>query len=163
MSSALTLFATGHRPQKLGGFGQDVYEDLFALAYAELPRLRADRVISGMALGWDTAIAEAALMHNLELYAYVPFAGQELRWAPPAQRLYNHLLSSAAKVVYCSAGGYAPEKMDIRNRCMVDDGHQGVALWDGGERGGTFNCVEYALRQGKAITNLWSQWENRHG
>lgn len=26
-------------------------------------------------------------------------------------------------------------------------------------RGGTYNCIKYAERQGKEIINVWSDWE----
>lgn len=51
----MIICATGHRPNKLGGYGRDVYARLVKLAYDYLAVQKPDAVISGMALGWDQA------------------------------------------------------------------------------------------------------------
>lgn len=153
----LVIAATGHRPQKLGGFSPAVYERLFTHAYGFLGTFEVDVVISGMALGWDTAVAEAALMHGMPLYAYIPFAGQESQWPPESQRFYRALLRKAKQVIECSPPGYSVAKMQVRNCRMVDDCSILLALWDGSS-GGTANCIEYAESRGKEIVNTWERW-----
>ncbi|MBD2505253.1 hypothetical protein H6G83_32415 [Anabaena azotica FACHB-119] len=51
------IAATGHRPTKLGGYSPAVLSRLTDLATAYFERISPTQVISGMALGWDTAIA----------------------------------------------------------------------------------------------------------
>src|SRR3546814_2405914 len=66
------------RPGKLGGYGEDVLARLRKGARSFLERERnATAAISGMALGWDTAWALAALDLGVPLTAAVPFSGQE--------------------------------------------------------------------------------------
>ncbi len=76
----LVIAGTGHRLNRLGGYGQEVYDQLFVIAFNMLAELKADTVISGMALGWDQAIADAASIHCMKLIAAVPFEGQEQAW-----------------------------------------------------------------------------------
>ena len=154
----ISIAATGHRPQKLGGVSPVVYEELFLFAHGMLAVFEADVVISGMALGWDTAVAEAALMLGVPLHAYIPFAGQESQWSQESQKFYRALLRGAKKVVECSPPGYSAAKMQVRNCRMVDDCNILLALWDGSS-GGTANCIEYARSRGKEIVNVWERWQ----
>lgn len=55
----MIVAGTGHRPNKLGGYGDDVFERLVALARTYLWHMEPWHVISGMALGWDQALAQA--------------------------------------------------------------------------------------------------------
>lgn len=146
--------ATGHRPDKLGGYTNTAHVKLVDLAYKFLNEDRPDEIISGMALGWDTAWAEAALYLNIPVIAAVPFHGQEKMWPKRSQLIYKKLLSNCSDVVYVCDKGYAPWKMQIRNEYMVDHSNKVIALWDGSE-GGTCNCIQYASKQGKEIVNLW--------
>lgn len=145
---------TGHRPDKLGGYDQNAMDWLVAVAYKSLRLLKPDAVITGMALGWDTAVAEAAVGLRIPFIAAVPFKGQERLWPEPSQDRYRALLDQAQTVVYVSPPGYAPFKMQARNRWMVDKADTVLALWDG-SNGGTGNAVRYALRQQKPLVNAW--------
>lgn len=157
MEDRMILAATGHRPDKLGGYGQDVSTKLRAVAAAVIQQHRPFGVISGMALGWDTAWAEAALDAGVPLLAAVPFAGQESRWPQESQRRFRSILERAAKIVTVCDGGYAAWKMQRRNEYMVEHCSALVALWNG-TTGGTGNCVAYAERVQKPIINVWDDW-----
>jgi uncharacterized phage-like protein YoqJ len=150
----MIVAGTGHRPPKLGGYGASVARELQHLAVAELSALKPREVISGMAVGWDQALARAAIELNLPWHAYIPFVGQERLWPTATQAAYRDLLARAATVVICSPGGYSAYKMQIRNERMVDDCDTLLALWDGSE-GGTANCVNYAHSVGRTVENCW--------
>lgn len=64
----MIIAATGHRPDKLGGYDDDVMKRLKDLArgYLEKQEVLAE-VISGMAQGWDTAIALVAIELEIPL------------------------------------------------------------------------------------------------
>lgn len=154
------LAATGHRPAKLGGYTTEATDKLFNFAVDCLlsePYPLSGKVITGMALGWDTAIAEAALAYNVELICAIPFIGQESRWQQSQQRHYDEILSQAAEVIVITSGGFSPEAMQLRNKWMVDHCDRLLSLWDG-SAGGTANCNKYAKKVGRETVQLWPKW-----
>lgn len=153
---------TGHRPEKLGGYSPQVRRRLTDLAMAALDRHKPASVISGMALGWDIAIATAAIELNIPLIAAIPSKGQELRWKPDDQKLYRQLLETATEVHYVCEPGYAAWKMQKRNEWIVDRCNRLLALWDESPSG-TGNCVEYARSKDVEVVNLWRSWVKYSG
>lgn len=161
----MILAGTGHRPEKLligsrSAFHPQVFLRVVDLARAALERQRPSRVISGMALGWDTALAVAATELGIPFDAYVPFEGQESRWPAAARHRYHEILACAARVVVVCPGGYSREKLQRRNERMVDDADHLLALWSGAP-GGTRDCLVYAELRGRTHDNLWRHW-TRH-
>lgn len=150
----MILFGTGHRPPKIGGYGEKAAGERTGLAMAALHILKPEMVISGMALGWDTDLAMAALALGIPVTAAVPFAGQERQWPSESQKIFNDILNKCYQVVTVSEGGYSASKMQIRNTFMVDNATHGIALFDG-TPGGTANCMKYAIAKGKPVLNLW--------
>lgn len=157
----MIICGTGHRPNKLGGYSTDAERQLWQFAKTQLMRLRPKLVISGGALGWDTALARAAFVLKIPYDLYVPFRGQELAWPPASRESYHKMVNYANSVVICSDGGYAAWKMQERNKRMVCASTKVLALWDGSS-GGTANCVAFATQIGKPVDNCWKEWnENR--
>jgi uncharacterized phage-like protein YoqJ len=150
---------TGHRPNKLGGYEEIVSKRLLVFAETTLEQLSPppSLIISGMALGWDQALAEAATNLCIPWDAYIPFVGQDVRWPEGAREKYHWLINQARKLVVVSPPGYAPKKMHIRNEAMVRACDAVLALYDGSP-GGTQACVTYAKLRGKPIINLWQDW-----
>jgi uncharacterized phage-like protein YoqJ len=153
----MIIAGTGHRPDKLGGYSENAHNNLVRLAEHWIARNKPRGVISGMALGWDQALAEASIHAHVPLLAAVPFKGQEMMW-PEASRLrYNQIMSMASKIEIVSEGGYAAYKMQIRNEWMVNNSDLLLALWNG-SRGGTANCLKYAKSKNREIYNLWNEF-----
>ena len=153
----MIIAGTGHRPDKLGGYNPAASRKVLTFAQEYLRTANAELVISGMAQGWDMALAQAAVSLDIPFRAYVPFTGQELVW-PSATRLYYHaLLGKAEKVIVCSEGGFNLAAMQERNRRMVDDCDLLVALWNGSS-GGTANCIAYAVYIERPYINLWDKF-----
>lgn len=153
----MIICATGHRPEKIGGYREGARIKLRELAIAYLGIQRPEKAISGMALGWDTAFAEAAIILRIPLIAAVPFPGQERMWPQPSQATFQFILSQAAEVVEVSPGPYETWKMQVRNKWMVNHSDKVCALYDG-STGGTANCLAYAHSIGRPIDNLWQQF-----
>lgn len=157
----MIVAGTGHRPDKLGGYDTRVRLGLGGLATDYLHRTRPCEVISGMALGWDQALAGAAIALGIPLIAAVPFEAQASRWPSESQARYKRLLSRARHVEIITPGEVygrlVNDAMDDRNKWMVDRAGRMAALWDG-SWGGTFNCVKYAEKRGVQIDNLWDRW-----
>ena len=153
----MILAGTGHRPNKLGGYDPLTKEHLIKLTTYALTKYKPDVVISGMALGWDQALATAALNLTIPMHAYIPFEGQECMWPTSSQREYWKLRRAASNVVVCCPGSYSAAKMQVRNCRMVNACTDVLALYDG-TPGGTANCIKYAEQQGKHIINTWTCW-----
>jgi uncharacterized phage-like protein YoqJ len=154
---------TGHRPDKLAVCGLVAYSELqfqvlLATARHALLERRPTRVISGMALGWDLALAVAALDLGLLLTCAIPFEGQATTWhkSPQMIALYHDIISKADRVVIISPPGFSREKMQTRNVWMVDHSDGILALHNGDRFGGTFNCLRYnAGADRKPVHNYW--------
>ena len=155
----MIIAATGHRPNKLGGYSEEVHARLRRVAREYLALSTVTEAVSGMALGWDTAFAEEAFDLGIPLVAAVPFEGQESMWPEGSRYRYRNLLRVASRVVIVSRGGYSADKMQDRNEWMVDYCHQLCALWDG-SHGGTANCVRYATALLRPIDNVWRDFKS---
>jgi len=157
----MIVAGTGHRPNKLSGYSEEAFDKLVTIAKNWLsPRKdQIQKVISGMALGWDMALATASSLLEIPCIDAVPFKGQELRWPPQSQDFYRSLLLKAFQVVYVSPGGYSAQKMQTRNEWMVDNSTILLALWNGDTFGGTYNCVKYAKGKRREIVNLWDKYK----
>ena len=157
----MIVAATGHRPNKLGGYqAPDAYERGVKLAAAYLRWLRPEKGISGMALGWDQIFAEACIREGVPFIAALPFAGQDAIWPKKARTIWQRLCDKADEVVIVCKGPYAPAKMLRRNGWMVDHSDRLAALYDGSP-GGTHNCIAYARSKQRQIDNLWPIWRGR--
>lgn len=156
----MIIAGTGHRLDKLGGYSREAFDKLVQIATEYLFKYasKSDTVISGMALGWDQALAQAAKDCGIPYIAAVPFKGQEKMWPQKSQDYFNYLCQFAEEVVYVSEGSYQPWMMQKRNEWMVDNCDILLAMYDGTE-GGTANCVRYANKHGKHIVNLYDKFK----
>lgn len=163
MTKALTFAATGHRPSKLGGYSRDVKIKTLEVALEIVTSFVKPNeiVISGMAQGWDQAIATACYMTNRYWIAAIPFKGQELRWSEWDQKCYHEILAEADEVHYVSSGGYSADKMHKRNIWMMDRADVVLSLYNGSP-GGTEQALLYADAKGLHEIEAWSYfsaWE----
>jgi uncharacterized phage-like protein YoqJ len=166
----MKLVITGHRPDKLGGYGMTVLKDLVELAKTEIRAKNPSVVISGMALGWDLAAAIATIQlrdqehMNIKLWAYVPFGAQAEQWKDEKLlAVWVKALVRADEILLLNRGKPADKSEAIkwlneRNERMVDDGEKILALHNG-TRGGTYNCIQYAVKMGRPIHNCWPSWK----
>lgn len=154
--------ATGHRPEKLGGYDNRTSLALGGLATEWLAfNLDVEEMIVGMALGWDQAVAGACVATGVPFIAAVPFEGQSSTWPAEARAKYDRLLAQAKEIVIVTPGELFGRQiaaaMQRRNEWMVDRAKKVVALWDG-SWGGTHNCIMYANKIGVPVENLWPRW-----
>lgn len=153
---------TGHRPEKLGGYSSAAACRLNSFADHIVQRIITKHpdaeMISGMALGWDQAIALACTNQGVPFHAYIPCHGQQSRWPRESQEHYLNLLTQA-KSRKLITQEYTSWCMKARNIAMVDDCYALVALYNG-TGGGTEHCIEYAVEKiGKdRIWNTWTLW-----
>jgi len=161
----MIIAATGHRPNKIKSYNQEAYPGTFSyerlvdLSFQIIKSKKPTHVISGMSLGFDMAIAQAAIDADVPFIAAVPFEGQESLWPQKTQDYYQALLDKASEIEFISEPGYEKIKMQKRNEWMVNHSDLLVALWDG-SKGGTSNCISYAENKKLPIINYWDIWEN---
>jgi uncharacterized phage-like protein YoqJ len=161
------LGVTGHRPEKLGGYGPNglmvqsmpMYINLrqkTTVAVRDFILQGYDTFIQGMANGADREIFAEVVLElkkscpHIKLVAAIPFKGQELRWSPAVQQHYKDILAQCDEIVYVSEPIVNPDSMDevkakmrARNIWMVEREDDLLAIWDG-SGGGTGGCVRYA-------------------
>ncbi len=155
--AGLIIAATGHRPDKLGGYSDKVFDRLVKVAEAYILEQNPEKGISVMALGWDQAYAQALCNLGIDWEAAVPFESFYSRWPSTSQAFYFKLLAQATTVTVVSDwAGVKP--MQIRNEYMVDNCDKLVSLWDG-SAGGTYNCLRYAKRKKVPVDNLWDRYD----
>jgi uncharacterized phage-like protein YoqJ len=161
------LVATGHRPPTLGGYDSQVEDALKRLAQKVLEKHDPFTVVSGMALGWDQAIAQAAVDQGRALVAVVPFAGYSTRWPLAAQKRYHKILNSAQMVQHVFNKQPDATQISIamkrRNVVMLEfaeatPDHVVTALWNREPRGGTAHCVGAAQARALRVVNYYDSW-----
>lgn len=149
--SGLIIAGTGHRPDKIGGQEAQVRAEIRRLLVVYMP----SRIITGMALGFDTWLCEEALSHkrevdpNLAITAAIPYIGQETRWPTDDRVQYTFLLGEVDTVYYVRmlsppSREKAAEWLDERNHWMVDNAQAVLSCYNGDPSGGTSNCLRYA-------------------
>ena len=153
-----TACGSGHRPDKLGGYDKAAQRIVYHTALYALLDSNPKWIISGMALGWDQALAYAAVQLGIPFVAAIPFEGMENKWVESSRNFYNKLRSLAKKEIIVSEGEYSAEKMQLRNVWMADHCQFAIVLWDGSS-GGTGNFIKYAQEIDLPIKNYWEKFE----
>lgn len=156
----MIIAITGHRPNKLWGYNLDnlKYQQLHDHLYQLLQEYNPTHCISGMALGTDTIFAIAVLRYkqhnpdkNIKLECAIPCRDYSSKWSEKDKKLYQTIIKQVDIVTLVSDEEYKPYLMQKRNEYMVNKCDLLLAVWDGNEQGGTYNCVQYAKKQGKDI------------
>lgn len=153
----MIIAGTGHRPKYCPCKYKDPHPWLTELRASIHNAFSSDitAVISGMAIGWDTWLAQEALNAGIPVHAYVPFKGQGSKWPTASRNEYERILSLSDKVIYC-AEEYDRGVFLLRDRMMVDAADQMWALLNpAAESGGTHYTVKFAESQGVSVTNFW--------
>ena len=162
------IAATGHRPNKLFGYNLR-HPSYYALGRIMrsflLSRIQAYgqlEAISGMALGTDQLYALVALKlrdegQNIRVIAMMPCRNQNAKWA--SDEYWRNILSRADESLIVTDAPYIPTCMQICDRAMVDRADEMLTVWDG-TPSGTANCVRYAQKMGRKITNIMPEFKN---
>lgn len=145
-----TISVTGHRQL------DHSFENVSLVFTGLIRALKASRVRTGMAIGFDQLVAYNCLSEGIPYEAIVPFEGQEALWPAAVQEGYKELLALASsKTVVCS-GGYAAWKMHARNGVLVLNANILVAYLNPEQKsGGTRECVKLAEAAKTKIINIY--------
>jgi hypothetical protein len=176
----MLLAGTGHRPGKLHignktAYDPTVFRRVVDLCLATIHRHQPTAIIAGGALGFDEALAQAALETNVPLTLHLPFEGYDAPWPERARERYAALRQRAAQIVWVTPTAALPHDprtgqrlpltpgqvaglLHTRNRAMVDACDTLAALWDGMPHRGTWAAVRYATERGRPLIQLWGPW-----
>ena len=118
---------------------------------------KADLVISGMALGFDTLAAEVALENNIPYIAAIPFVEQAKLWPKKDQEKYLFLLEYA-KEIYIQPEAETGNRIFAgyfgRNRWIVTNTELLIAYIANYKDGGTADTWNYAEKLGRSRVNI---------
>jgi uncharacterized phage-like protein YoqJ len=138
---------TGRRPPEIGGYKlpNPIYISVCKQLEQQFKELKPTKIISGAAQGADQYAGFVANKLNIPVVYAVPFKNQEKFWPENSQKIYHSLLQKAQEIIIVSEGGFSHEKMQIRNKYIVDNCDVLIAVMqEDCVSGGTYNCVEFA-------------------
>lgn len=146
------LGVTGHR---------EIIDNLLeakTLKFLELAKPEIEKVITGMAQGYDQLIAKCCLKLDIPYIAALPFdpSLQSLMWPAYDKIIYDELLNKASEVVLVNEGPFAKWKYHARDVYIVDHSDKMLVYYESETHkyGGTHNTIKYALRKEKFVFNL---------
>ena len=152
---------TGHSPKPLPfGYNEEepsckkLKELLSENIERQITENGVTHFISGMAMGVDIFAAEAVLKlkqkyPQIKLECAIPCETQANKWSEGWRNRYFDIIrrSDVAKMLQTH---YTPDCMMKRNKYMVDNSDVVIAIWNG-EKSGTGNTVNYAMKSGKKV------------
>lgn len=153
------MSVTGHRWHKLP-FGTNE-EDHRCVALVEnineiLTQQFDDgitHIICGMALGFDTLVAEAVIRLRQTKYQHITLEaalfcpGQSDPWTPAQKKRFDKILQHCLQPLTITSPTYTRGCEMIRNRYIIDNSRVLLACWDG-RPSGTGSTVKYAVKVG---------------
>ncbi|AXG66903.1 GTP-binding domain [Dickeya phage vB_DsoM_JA29] len=117
----------------------------------------------GCALGFDQAIATAAIEQGHKVISMVPFLGFNKNWPVESVFELDGILNRSSEVRVCISKDVMETidnvsfALNFRNQKIVDESDTLFALACGAPSG-TQNCVDYALSRNKSVVYLWQDW-----
>ena len=148
---------TGHRPEKLDA----PEEEVKAWLRTQILKALADgykTFICGMGMGVDIMAGQIVREikqkdPTVHLICVIPWPGFAARWKTIWKGQYDFLLETSADYVKYMSKTYHDGVFRMRNEYMVDHSNRLIAYCNGAP-GGTWNTIEYAVRQGiEVVTN----------
>ncbi len=155
---------TGHRPE---GFpfsrseadpGYVEYMETLSKTIEDLIRNGYDHFVTGMAEGADLDFARLVLRHkekypHILLEAALPYPSRSAKYIRETTKERASILEQCDLAQEVSPA-YHRGCMQKRNVYMVDKADMVLAIWNGTEKGGTWNTIRYARQKGRNIQYL---------
>ena len=147
---------TGHRPDKIE-LGEKEIKPLLEKAIDEAISEGFVTFITGMAMGTDIWAAEIVLDRkkknkNLHLICALPHSGFENRRNFTEKIRFSKIIKKADLVKEIN-DHYFTGCYQVRNEWMVDRSNLVIAVFNG-QKSGTKNTVDYAIKKGININNV---------
>ena len=147
---------TGHRPEKIE-LGEKEIKPLLEKAIDKAISEDFVTFITGMAMGTDIWAAEIVLDRkkknkNLHLICALPHSGFENRRNFTEKIRFSKIIKKADLVKEIN-DHYFTGCYQVRNEWMVDRSNLVIAVFNG-QKSGTKNTVDYAIKKGININNV---------
>lgn len=155
---------TGHRPERFS-FGYDENDErCLSVKTLMLDWITAFIIggvrtfYTGMALGVDQWAASIVLdmkqqYSGVRLIALVPCKTQADKWSEDQRNRYKKILDECDEVIILNEH-YTRGCMHQRNRMLVERTEYLLAVYDGGNDGGTAYTVNFARKNNRQITTI---------
>lgn len=156
---------TGYRPQKFpfklkrGDEGFEQFENALFEQVLKLAEENCRVFYCGMAMGFDMIAAETVLAvknafsEPLKLICVLPFEAQGDSFSGGWKERFYCVLERADEIKILSKD-YFSGCYQKRNKFMVDNSDY-VITWYDGKKGGTRNTIDYALKRGRQVFNIY--------
>jgi len=150
----MRISGTGHRSIYFPKSKKWLY-DVTELLRTQLELQKPEYIITGLALGWDTILAEESVALDIPIHCYIPFEDQGNNWNPFDKKIREELISRASYVKVFQKE-YSKDCFFKRDRGMVDDCDKLFSLWNPEiNSGGTFFTIKYAEQNNIDYENFW--------
>lgn len=153
----MIITGIAHTPARLHERTYLPSNELVYLASKALREYNATHLVTSLSLGWDQALAKAALELKIPYSVAIPYPGRDRVLKRDAQVIYYDLLSHAAEVNQVSEE-FCDTAMIEAHIWRVEHAEYLLALWDYEFTGDCFRVIEYALKTDKPVANLWEDW-----
>jgi uncharacterized phage-like protein YoqJ len=112
--------------------------------------------VTGGALGIDTYATEWAYVRGIPYHIILPFPFETMSkfWPEANKATLRRHLEHAASIKVIGTTAYEVQRYQERNEAMVDRADEVWTYWMGKTYGGTWNCIQYALKVGKPVFNI---------
>ena len=158
----ISIMITGHRPDKLFGYNihsnsydsmRERFQQIFDTVSQQHNKIT---VYNGGSLGADQIFAEESIKfekdHDVYNIMAVPFPKQSDKWSTKDKINYSIIKSNMDEIITIDIS-YSAKALQKRNEYMVDRSDKVFSVWDHENHGGTYNCIQYAIKKGKPIIN----------
>ena len=155
----MNIVYSGRRPKKLPKeFGYDLnnkyWSELKRIIKEDIIHLKPESIYCGMALGFDSIVAETIIElkkenYNINFIACIPFKGHSNAWPKDSRDRYNYYLQYADDIIILS-DQYTKACMFERNKYMIDNSDILIAFTDTFD-GGTGHSIKLAKKKGMKI------------
>ena len=168
-NGSVEIFVSGPRPQNLGlrnldPFSDEAFDKLIDFVRPHLQKVREKYpsviVKTGMALGFDQAVAMACYIEGISFKAVIPGRWQPSKWNGDQVRRWEQLMHVAESVVdlNLSADNYA-KSLKERNTELITNSIGGIILNLGSP--GTLDTVQKCAKMGVRFLDLGQKWKEK--
>lgn len=131
--------------------------ELVYLAKKALEAYRVTRLITSLEPGWEQALAKAAIEMEIPFTVILPYPARDTEWRRDVRIAYLDLLSKAEDVQRLADNRHAIALLNC-HRAQIDRAECVLALWEYDFKDETFQLLQYGLKRGITVVNLWEDW-----